>query len=832
MVEQVIEPQEPEDDLPELAEGSDDEDESDDEIPGLADSSDDESECSTERQEFDNDSEDQCEHDDDEDDDGFAFSIPSGLVFSSEIDEPESEQAVFEGIEPITEEQDPAERAGVRVSVVEKSEEPRVVPAGAGSTVEVLGTFMAAALVIASLKPTTVSLLNTLGRGLVVLDTGSKCSVIRDAELVTGVRRADNILLVSGVGEGRVECSESGDLRGYGEVHHNPDFVGNVLGFRRVRDFVREAGGKIVYNFAKDIFTVWHDGSGQRRDVFLPVDGHYVCDMREGPSGGVSWEDPDEEAPELVPLDHLSTLYILSLITTVRDKLAGYTRREVDRAIVAAKLFRSLHDPPPPALIRMLKTGRLLNCPVTSEDVRRAVDIWGQEEALQGRTVRHPEARLSKEYLDEFVDKDGVHLFVDIFFFCGLAFVVSIGRKIYYAMADYIPDKSEKTLKAILLRQIARWRAKKFTVSAIEIVSESGVKSLQPFIEGELKMEYVQHPKGTKVPEVERFGRGMKERVRSTMARVSKVMNICAVLMLYLVLSCVQSINSFPKTGGAIDAIPREEFDGFKLDWQRNLRFEFGDYVQVHAKVSDQESGRVDVQRTFGGIALRSLNDEYGTWEFLKLNTWTVVKRVTATVLPMPEEVIQMLNARAASERDSKRFLKLEIKRGLGVEIDDGDFFVQDDFVSVEVAPEAKSQASALELPAPSADDVEQLYTPAVGDDPRVDADPIESGQELEALDEVDTPGNTEASVTESWDATDRFEQHTDEYPGDPGVDLTDPGDAGEAPTDGTPEYAGVESVVSDRSPTRVSTRVRRSTRTDDHEWPDQVRKTRGPGPR
>eukprot|EP00974_Lingulodinium_polyedra_P009465 906310-Lingulodinium_polyedra.AAC.1 len=56
-------------------------------------------------------------------------------------------------------------------------------------------------------------------------------------------------------------------------------------------------------------------------------------------------------------------------------------------------------------------------------------------------------------------------------------------------------------------------------------------------------------------------------------------------------------------------------------------------------------------ERTVGAISLGPAHNVQGTYEFLNLVTWKVVRRNHWTRLPMPEHIIAVLNTKAAQDK-------------------------------------------------------------------------------------------------------------------------------------------------------------------------------------
>jgi hypothetical protein len=87
---------------------------------------------------------------------------------------------------------------------------------------------------------------------------------------------------------------------------------------------------------------------------------------------------------------------------------------------------------------------------------------------------------------------------------------------------------------------------------------------------------------------------------------------------------------------------PLKQFTGRKIDAKIDLRISFGDYV--HA-VNPKKDNQVENANTHGCIAVRQTGSLTGSVQMWRLSTRSFVKRDQFTVLPMPEEVIKMLDA-------------------------------------------------------------------------------------------------------------------------------------------------------------------------------------------
>ena len=82
-------------------------------------------------------------------------------------------------------------------------------------------------------------------------------------------------------------------------------------------------------------------------------------------------------------------------------------------------------------------------------------------------------------------------------------------------------------------------------------------------------------------------------------------------------------------------------------DYNIISKFEFGTYIQVHDEPSPTNT---NTARTTGAIALNPTGNEQGAYYFMSLNTGERLNRRKWTELPMGNDVIAAVEARALRE--------------------------------------------------------------------------------------------------------------------------------------------------------------------------------------
>ena len=115
----------------------------------------------------------------------------------------------------------------------------------------------------------------------------------------------------------------------------------------------------------------------------------------------------------------------------------------------------------------------------------------------------------------------------------------------------------------------------------------------------------------------------------------------------YFVHAAVFWLNAFPHPEGVSQTLsPRAIVTGETLDYNRHVKFEFGEYVQTHEKHDNSMT-----TRTIGALALRPTGNAQGSYTFFSLNSGRVITRGRATKIPMPDEVISRVHNLARQQK-------------------------------------------------------------------------------------------------------------------------------------------------------------------------------------
>ena len=364
-------------------------------------------------------------------------------------------------------------------------------------------------------------------------------------------------------------------------------------------------------------------------------------------------EDEDKDAPyiEIPQDDHDDHTPItgVNLIQTVAQRERIYTARELEQAKLARELSKYTGYPSPAALIKLINSGSIINCPVTAHDVIRAADIYGPElGSLRGKTHQRSGMSYRPESLPRVVPAEQV-LNVDLMFINGRVFLISRSAPLALTMVSdlgyRVGARAKGPVRKALLEQINSYHAHKFIPTIIHTDGEGAIASLTSELEGRGYQVNPEGP-GQHVKEIERAIQEVKEHVCAVHSTLPY--RLAATLLVWLVYFAVSRINMFPHKGGPSGVSPREAFYGVKLDYKRDLCTGFGEYLECTDPYDDNSMN----PHTQACISLYPYG-AIGSVRVLSLETGRVVTRNQFKSLPIPDNVIAHMNKLADTQANS-----------------------------------------------------------------------------------------------------------------------------------------------------------------------------------
>ena len=456
----------------------------------------------------------------------------------------------------------------------------------------------------------------TVPRSWILLDNQSTVDVVCNKALLENVRPVGRRMYIH-CNAGTRWTEQQGDLPGYGPVWYCPQAIANILSLHNVSHRWR----------------VTYDSWSGNGFVVAKDDGSTIkyCPSTDG-------------------LHYYETnLHGTALVTTVHDKKSRYTNDEYTRATRARSLQIRIGRPSTKEFLHIVATNLLHNCPVTKQDIMAAEDIFGPDVgSLKGKTTRRRPHKVDPLVSIQLPPSDmeryrEVTVCADLMHVNGIPFLVTISRNLKFGTIEALPNRRSKSILAALKSMIGVYKQGGFRVRYVLMDNEFQC------LEGELRAMGVMLncvARDEHVPEIERYIRTVKERMRCTYNTVP-FQRLPARLVIELGKQSVFWLNAFPAQDGISNTLsPRTIVTGRTIDHNRHCKYEFGEYVQTH-----EEHDNSMAPRTAGALALRPTGNAQGGYYFFSLSTGRVLNRNHATRLPMPQEVIAQVHRLARRQK-------------------------------------------------------------------------------------------------------------------------------------------------------------------------------------
>jgi hypothetical protein len=444
---------------------------------------------------------------------------------------------------------------------------------------------------------------HTMDNECVLLDSGASTGIFNNKSLLTDIRHESQGIIIEGVG-GNVQTNVTGEFAPFGRVYFHERSIANLLSFSDVRKL-----GRVVFETDPDRFIV---RIGEQEFKFENINKLFV------------WKPKSET---------------VSIVKTVETMMSQFTKREIEQATEARKLIANYGYPSTQDLSNAISNGDIINTSVTATDFKNAEIMWGKDLAtLKGKTVRtRPNVVVNNSVLKH--DVTDVTLSIDLFYISGVLFLMSISDRLKLVIVTNVQNKSAKELHTALKTHIEIYGTRNYRVTAILTDGEAGIVADMFSHQG---VRFNVTAKNEHVGDIERMGRTLKERVRCHWNILPYKMD--KEMIVHCVCFCVSAINMFPKDNSIGHKAPRELFLGCKSNCKTDARLAFGEYVQVDE--DDMKTNGME-SRTSGAISLGPNGNMQGGYNFLSLATNRVLSRKSWTIMPMPNEVINLMNARA-----------------------------------------------------------------------------------------------------------------------------------------------------------------------------------------
>jgi len=229
-----------------------------------------------------------------------------------------------------------------------------------------------------------------------------------------------------------------------------------------------------------------------------------------------------------------------------------------------------------------------------------------------------------------------ITLSADIMMINKIRFFMSISRNVRFGTSEMIENMRETTLLSCFKNILGVYRQRGFRVR--HALMDGQFEPLRGDLAA-MGVELNTASNDEHVPEIERYNRTVKERVRG-IYNTLPFKRMPGRMVIEMVSSSVFWLNAFPANGGVSPTLsPRTLITGSTIDFNKHCKLEFGEYAQVH-----EEHDNSMVSRTTGAIALRPTGNAQGGYFFLSLTSGRRLNRNNWTKLPMPQDVIDRVH--------------------------------------------------------------------------------------------------------------------------------------------------------------------------------------------
>ena len=351
-----------------------------------------------------------------------------------------------------------------------------------------------------------------------------------------------------------------------------------------------------------------------------------------------------------------------------------YQKRDIKKAEQAISIGRMINHPAKEKFARIIKDGWIRNCPVTVGDVKCAELIYGPSlPSIQGRTRYQESPRVDNvpviplpRELYELLEN--VTLCADYHFVDNITVFHTISRRIAYRTVDFPISRSRTSMKHLINDVQKKYHARGFRI--IQLHADLEFEKVREDI---LPIRLMTCGKDDHVPEVERSVQTQKNENRAVCHAMPY-----RCLPRIMIRELIKQGNAFLNAFGSNDAVgnglsPRNIIDNLPHIDAKDLKYEFGEYVQLHIQ---QQRTNTMSPRTIGAIVLGPRNI-LGRYNFMSLETGQQIDGRVVARLPISTAVIERVEAFGREQKQPFRISKLlqyEWRPGAPIADDDNHF--------------------------------------------------------------------------------------------------------------------------------------------------------------
>jgi hypothetical protein len=539
----------------------------------------------------------------------------------------------------------------------------------------------------ANLSPSTVlALQNKEVKYIhVLLDSGATISIFCNKEyfIPDTIHRNNKPLVINGFGGGKLTTNLKGQTP-WGSAYYAPEAEVNILSLGDVhnKDHILELTdrGYILSNA---------DGSNRVEFEKTRVNSGYLY----------LFQDKSLYPKDKFGLHTTSNLDVATALAdeeTAEDRSKGFSQQEKERALEAKRLIQALGYPGLRDVYDAVTTSRIVDCPLTGQDIKNAIKIYSSDLQItmrKGKEKTSPPIKYNVEFNPPALEPRQ-NLYGDLFYIDGTPYLILVALPLYLTMVVQITAKTGAALETALNNLIGELKGKGYIPQKLIWDGEKGIDSIKTFMMNKHGVEVLINSPDNHIHIVERRIETLKERARCILASLPYVLP--EKLMVNLVTYVVQKLNSMPVVTRPHGETPRELYKGTKLNYKTDLKFSFGDYVQVHNPATkNNPSNSVRNERTDGLIALHPTGAADNSWYFFDPYTGNAdIRRTGGNKYAIPPAAIKLIEQFAGPIANKNRrdptFLRGDQMLPVGDPILDyshNNFDFSDGFRPINIAP-------------------------------------------------------------------------------------------------------------------------------------------------
>jgi hypothetical protein len=344
-------------------------------------------------------------------------------------------------------------------------------------------------------------------------------------------------------------------------------------------------------------------------------------------------------------------------------------------------------------------------------------------------------------------------LAVDLMFINKVPMLVTISHGLKFGTVAHLKNKSKGQILEGIRQTKNLYNSRGFTI--VECHGDYEFEATRNRL-AEMQIMLNATSRDEHVPEIEQYNRTIKDQVRSAF-NMLPFKKMPTQMLIELVKAMVFWLNAFPTNDGVSDTIsPRTIMTGKRLNYSKHCQLGFGTYVQTH-----EEHDNSMQSRTISAIALQPTGNSQGGYYFMSLTTGKRLARTRWTVLPMPNEVIANVEARAGGQGGPDTF-DLSWGGEAPEQTLDAGMAGEDDFLPAPTGVNAPQQVQQAQQPAQQPAGVGNPFAPLFADDDNdddaiqndldndgaaVDADDAQQQPQVEHMDEIIALANNVENV-------------------------------------------------------------------------------------